>query len=187
MLPVLPIAILAGGAGLGLTLWAATESPTAPEPRFFDPVLSEGIGLCGPDDKGRPLLDYYRKVAAKTETSPFTPPAAGNDSQAAAADAPLYRNLGKLTFPVTTASPMAQRYFNQGLVFAYGFNHWEAQRAFQAAQKLDPECAMCFWGEALVLGPNINWPMEAAAIAPAFKAAAEAQRLAPTPATRSRR
>src|SRR5262249_3981929 len=61
---------------------------------------------------------------------------------------------------------------------AYGFNHEEAQRAFRKAQKLDPECAMCFWGEALVLGPNINMPMVDAAVAPAFAAAQKAQALA---------
>ena len=75
MPPILPITILAGGAGLGLTLLAASESPPAREPRVFDPVLSSPAGVCGPDDKnGRPLLDYYRKVAAKSETSPFSPP-----------------------------------------------------------------------------------------------------------------
>ena len=97
----------------------------------------------------------------------------------AGSEVQLWEGLGPTAFPITTKNSTAQSYFNQGLVFAYGFNHWEAQRAFQAAQKLDPECAMCFWGEALVLGPNINWPMEAAAIAPAFKAVTEAQRLAP--------
>ena len=97
----------------------------------------------------------------------------------AGADVQLWEGLGPTSFTITTKDATAQKYFNQGLVFAYGFNHWEAQRAFQAAQKLDPQCAMCFWAEALVLGPNINWPMEAAAIAPAFKAVTEAQRLAP--------
>lgn len=97
----------------------------------------------------------------------------------AGAEVQLWEGLGPTSFTITTADATAQKYFNQGLVFAYGFNHWEAQRAFQAAQKLDPDCAMCFWGEALVLGPNINWPMEAAAIAPAFNAVTEAQRLAP--------
>jgi tetratricopeptide (TPR) repeat protein len=97
----------------------------------------------------------------------------------AGAEVQLWEGLGPTSFTITTKDANAQKYFNQGLVFAYGFNHWEAQRAFQAAQKLDPDCAMCFWGEALVLGPNINWPMEAAAIAPAFKAVTEAQRLAP--------
>ena len=174
MLPILPIAILAGGASVGLTLWVAAETPTAPEPRFFDPVLSESAALCGPNDTGRPLVEYYRKVAAKTETSPFTPPARGNDSKPAAADAPLYRNLGKLTFPITTASPTAQRYFDQGLRLAYGFNHAEALRAFRTALKHDPDCAMCAWGEALVLGPNINAPMQEDAVAPAIAAVRKA-------------
>jgi tetratricopeptide (TPR) repeat protein len=169
MLPVLPIAILAGGAGLGLTLWATAETSSARAPRFFDPILSDGGGLCGPDT-GRPLLEFYRKVAAKSETSPFTPPAVSPERPGAAADAPLYRNLGTLTFPVTTARPMAQRYFDQGLRLAYGFNHAEALRAFHTAQKHDPDCAMCFWGEALVLGPNINAPMQELAVAPALAA-----------------
>ena len=58
------------------------------------------------------------------------------------------------------------------------FNHGEAQRAFRKAQKLDPDCAMCFWGEALLLGPNINMPMVEEAVAPAFAAAQKAQALA---------
>ena len=60
--------------------------------------------------------------------------------------------------------------FNQGLRLTYAFNHSEVQRAFRKAQKLDPDCAMCFWGEALVLGPNINLPMQEDAVAPAFAA-----------------
>jgi hypothetical protein len=60
----------------------------------------------------------------------------------------------------------------------YAFNHSEAQRAFRKAQKLDPDCAMCFWGEALVLGPNINLPMQEDAVAPARAAAEKAGVLA---------
>ncbi|MET0924162.1 MAG: hypothetical protein ABWY47_13575, partial [Xanthobacteraceae bacterium] len=70
---------------------------------------------------------------------------------------------------------MAQRYFDQGLRLAYGFNHAEAARAFRAAQKLDPDCAMCAFGEALVLGPNINAPMDAEAVEPAMAAVLKAQ------------
>ena len=70
----------------------------------------------------------------------------------------------------------AQAYFDQGLRLTYAFNHGEAQRAFRKAQKLDPACAMCFWGEALVLGPNINLPMQDDAVAPAFAAAQKATR-----------
>ena len=57
---------------------------------------------------------------------------------------------------------------------AFGFNHAEAQRAFRAAQKLDPACALCCWGEALILGPNINVPMNPEANAPALAALAKA-------------
>jgi hypothetical protein len=79
---------------------------------------------------------------------------------------PLYRGLGALPFPIRAANAKTQAYFDQGLRLAFGFNHAAAQRAFQAAQKLDPLCAMCYWGEALVLGPNINAPMMPEALAP---------------------
>ena len=72
----------------------------------------------------------------------------------------LVDGLGKVHFPVTTASPAAQRYFDQGLGFAYGFNHAAAIAAFREAQRLDPSCALCFWGEAMAHGPNINAPMD---------------------------
>lgn len=75
---------------------------------------------------------------------------------------PLYDGLGKVHFPITTSNPLAQRYFDQGLSFAYGFNHAGAVAAFREAQRLDPQCAMCFWGEALARGPNINAPMDPA-------------------------
>jgi hypothetical protein len=61
-----------------------------------------------------------------------------------------------MTWAITTSDPDAQRYFDQGLVIDFAFNHAESARSFRAAQALDPECAMCFWGEALALGPNIN-------------------------------
>src|SRR5262249_20080667 len=67
---------------------------------------------------------------------------------------------------------------DQGLKLSWNFNHAEARRAFRMAQKLDPRCAMCFWGEALVLGPNINVPMMPEAQAPAVAALKQAQALA---------
>ncbi|MFQ5777881.1 MAG: hypothetical protein ACE5IP_07730 [Terriglobia bacterium] len=73
--------------------------------------------------------------------------------------APRLQNLGDHTHPITTSSPRAQLFFNQGLNLGYGFNHREALRSFQEAARLDPECAMAYWGQALVLGPNINMPM----------------------------
>ena len=88
---------------------------------------------------------------------------------------PLWDGLGSITYKITTANERAQAYFDQGLRLAYAFNHGEAQRAFRKAQKLDPDCAMCFWGEALVLGPNINLPMQEDAVAPGLRRRAEGE------------
>jgi hypothetical protein len=74
--------------------------------------------------------------------------------------APRLQNLGTHRFKVTTASSRAQLFINQGVNLAYGFNHAEAARAFAEAARLDPNCAMAYWGHALVLGPNINAPMD---------------------------
>ena len=73
--------------------------------------------------------------------------------------APRLQNLGAHAFPVTTRSRQAQLFINQGVNLAYGFNHAEAGRAFREAARLDPDCAMAYWGQALVLGTNINVPM----------------------------
>ena len=70
--------------------------------------------------------------------------------------APLLSGLGTHDHKISTEIPGAQRYFNQGLVLSFAFNHAESIRSFKAAQKLDPSCAMCYWGEALSRGPNIN-------------------------------
>lgn len=73
---------------------------------------------------------------------------------------PLYPDLTTSPFPVSTRDTQARRYFSQGLLLTYGFNHAGAVRSFREAQRLDPNCAMCWWGEALALGPNINAPMD---------------------------
>lgn len=79
--------------------------------------------------------------------------------QAAPALPPLFENLGTHSRKITTSSPEAQRYFDQGLRFLFGFNHGMAIRSFQAAAQLDPECAMAHWGIALANGPHINFPL----------------------------
>ena len=90
----------------------------------------------------------------------------------------LHEALGRHHFRISTPIPMAQRYFDQGMILMYGFNHAEAARSFQYAQTLDPTCAMCFWGEALVLGPNINAPMADSAVPQAWTAVEQARALA---------
>ena len=77
--------------------------------------------------------------------------------------APRLQNLGRHTFPVSTKNDQTQRFMNQGLNLSYGFNHAEAGRAFAEAARLDPNLAMAHWGQALVLGPNINAAMDPAA------------------------
>lgn len=76
--------------------------------------------------------------------------------------APLMTNLGKHGMKVSTANERAQLFFNQGLNLYYGFNHLEAYRSFKEVARLDPDCAMAYWGQALSLGPNINLPMDPA-------------------------
>jgi len=116
-----------------------------------------------------------------TEVAPFhhglhAAPTAGPTAYDEAVP-PLFDNLGRHTWPITTRTTQVQAFFDQGLRLAYGFNHAEARRAFRQAQRLDPSCAMCFWGEAYVLGPNINVPMEPSANAPALAALGRAQAL----------
>jgi len=77
----------------------------------------------------------------------ITPP---NDS------VPLYGNLGPHTRTVTTTSPLAQAYFDQAKQLTFAYGHFEALPSFKEAQRHDPECAMCYWGEAWAEGPYLN-------------------------------
>ena len=79
--------------------------------------------------------------------------------ETAAAREPLFEGLGTYSRPVTTDSPDAQRYFDQGLAFLHAFNHGAAIRSFQEAARLDPTCAMAHWAIALASGPHINYPV----------------------------
>ena len=92
--------------------------------------------------------------------------------------APVFTGLGVHHMAVT-ATPEAQRFFDQGVNLVFGFNHAEAIRSFREAARLDPNCAMCWWGMAFALGPNINLPMPDDAVAPAWQALRNAQTLAP--------
>ncbi|MBA4853041.1 hypothetical protein [Emticicia sp. BO119] len=74
--------------------------------------------------------------------------------------APLLSGLEGINFPISTKNVEAQKYFNQGLMLAYGFNHAEAARSFYEVTRQDSACAMGWWGFAYVLGPNYNAGME---------------------------
>jgi tetratricopeptide (TPR) repeat protein len=101
--------------------------------------------------------------------------------------APTFKGLGDHHHPISTKNPDTQRYFDQGVNLLFGFNHAEAIRSFKEAARLDPDCAMCWWGVAVALGPNINMPMPPDAVAPAWEALQNAKALAhrATPAERA--
>jgi tetratricopeptide (TPR) repeat protein len=107
-----------------------------------------------------------------------TAPAAATEP-ALPADAPPLFRLGTHHFAISTRTPLAQRYFDQGLAEAYAFNHAKAIRDFAYAARLDPQCAICSWGVALAHGPNINLPMDTDAAKAAWVALQEAQARAP--------
>jgi tetratricopeptide (TPR) repeat protein len=94
------------------------------------------------------------------------------------AETPIYDNLGTYHMAITTASPIAQEYFDQGLRLTYGFNHDEAVKSFREGIRADSTCAMCYWGVANALGPNINLPMDTSAVRPAYEANQRALALA---------
>ncbi|MCD9028459.1 hypothetical protein LDO26_09590 [Luteimonas sp. BDR2-5] len=98
----------------------------------------------------------------------------------------LLEGLGDYHFPVTTARPEVQRWFDQGMMLAYGFNHDAAERSFLKAAELDPDCAMCWWGASLVLGPHVNAAMDPADNANAWQRLQRARELAPKAGERER-
>ena len=79
-----------------------------------------------------------------------------NDVDTTQQIAPLFENLGDLNFSISTKEKLAQTFFNQGMKLTYAFNHAEAHRSFMEASRLDPTAPMTYWGQAYVLGPNIN-------------------------------
>ncbi|MDX1477866.1 MAG: tetratricopeptide repeat protein [Saprospiraceae bacterium] len=114
--------------------------------------LKRAINLCTPAKEGLATLP-------------------GNDGSLV----PLFDGIDVYDYPITTKSKIAQMYFNQGLVLAYGFNYAEAARSFREAIRRDPECAMCHWGLAYSLGPTYNWPMDMDVLSTARDALYQAQ------------
>jgi tetratricopeptide (TPR) repeat protein len=93
--------------------------------------------------------------------------------------APVFKGLGAHRHKITTKAARTQKLFDQGVNLTFGFNHAEAIRSFREAARLDPHCAMCWWGIAFALGSNINLPMPDDAVAPAWIALHNAIALKP--------
>jgi hypothetical protein len=137
--------------------------------RKFALVTALVLGGCAGPPDGPPSGDAGHDHAHTHPPRRVIPEGAG---------APLFNDLGDYHRPITTSSKLASRYFDQGLVLAYGFNHAEALRSYKEASSQDPNCAMCAWGEAYVLGPNINKPMDDADVPAAYEAVQRAQVIA---------
>ena len=130
-----------------------------------------------------PLLSALGAALAVGVAAPALAAQEHHHAAAKAAPAPAARpalldGLGTHSYRITTRSALAQRFFDQGLRLAYAFNHEEALRSFREASRLDPQAAMAWWGQALVLGPNINAPMNPADAATAHEASRKALALA---------
>lgn len=128
------------------------KSPTRPSRRAFIFLVAVLLSACLPQSQPPPIAPSLKEIRPTPR---------------------LLENLGEQTHPISTTSPLAQRYFNQGLILVFGFNHEAAIKSFEAALHLDPECGLCHWGIALSMGPNINRPMGPNA---AIRAYAESRR-----------
>ena len=152
--------LLAGAAvcAFGLAVPSVTfvefqpsDEGAAPAAGQFDP-LAYLSGICRTRAGGQPqLLARFLSAAAAYAATP----------DAAAVPPPLILGAASGVMDATV-NDAARPYFAQGMGLTDGFNHAEAVRAFRAAQALDPDCAMCLWGEAYALGPNINKVMDPA-------------------------
>lgn len=123
---------------------------------------------------------------AETPVAAAVPAPAVSPPEMALIGANLLEGLGNHHFPVSSTHPEVQRWFDQGLMLAFGFNHDAAERSFLKATELDPACAMCWWGAALVLGPHVNATMDPQDNADAWSRLQRARTLAPKASERER-
>ncbi len=87
--------------------------------------------------------------------------------------------LGKFTRPISSKNAGAQAYFDQGFQLMYAYGKQDATRAFREAEKRDPDCAICYWGEAWSWGSYLNGPMQPFEAPYAYAAMQKAIALAP--------
>ncbi|WGL15474.1 hypothetical protein PVT68_11910 [Microbulbifer bruguierae] len=143
------------------------------------PVMAAGAAASAQE------VDTESPQKAKPHHQHYREPATDKPSPSGAL-APRLQNLGKHTFPTSCKNERAQRFIDQGLNLAYAFNHAESGRSFREAARLAPDCAMTYWGQALVLGPNINAPMNPEVEAQAKELVQKAMSLRNTADTRER-
>ena len=139
------ILALASAAAVAADAPARQTAYSAETLAMLDPIRLAGP-LCGRGRAGEALRDRLKRASALKQAP-------------ARSEIPLIDVPATIRLRATSTVPDVQRYVRQGLLYAYGFNHGAAIDSFRAAQRRDPACAICFWGEAYALGPNINSPM----------------------------
>jgi tetratricopeptide (TPR) repeat protein len=175
----LPSLLLAAAAAASCAHDTVQVPPTPPSAATTTTTAATRSGAARPTQAAPPAAPpRARAVVSIPQVAPaLAPPPTTIAGWARGAQ--IFPDLGDLHRAVTTRSPAAQAYFDQGLRLAYGFNHDEAARSFAEAAELDPRCAMCFWGLALALGPNYNVPMLPDRARVAWQALERARALAP--------
>lgn len=152
----MPTARSAAALVISLLLGTALAGAAAADPAPAMPGMGKGGMMMGP------MLGPMPAVYAGEADKP---------------GAPVFAGLGAHRHPISTKNRGTQTFFDQGVNLLFGFNHAEAIRSFREAARLDPDCAMCWWGVAVALGPNINLPMPDDAVQPAWAALQKARAL----------
>ena len=130
---------------------------------------------------GSPAMAQVAAPVPAPAPAPPMPAHAGHDDNLVPKVPTLLTGYGQGGFPVTTSSPAAQAFFDNGMQLAHAFAHKAAIAAFAEARRLDPACAMCAWGEAWSSGPTINYDKDAAETASLATIADTAAKLATGP------
>ncbi|KUR72630.1 hypothetical protein AQZ52_05160 [Novosphingobium fuchskuhlense] len=168
--PIMALVLLASGgiaAAAGAARWHPAPHSDAAALAMLDPSRLAAAACAEKARASEPVL-LRRLAQAASLMGPVVPD-----------KFPLYGGVPRSALEPGGLTAEARPWFDQGLEMAYNFNHAAAVASFRKAQALAPGCALCFWGEALVQGPNINAPMDAKALAPTLKALEKAQALAP--------
>ncbi len=163
-IPVIAFAALMAAS----TSYAADKS--APHHAETPADRMAGMQMSGPMSMGLPLSPMPSIYAGEADKP----------------GAPVFTGLGVHHIAISTKVPQTQKFFDQGVNLLFGFNHAEAIRSFREAARLDPDCAMCWWGMSVALGPNINLLMPPDAVAPAWQALQQAQARASKASPRER-
>lgn len=147
---------------------AFAEAPSAEALAMLDPIR-RAVSICS-QRGGVSSLSGRLQFASTLSITSGTIQSGGAGTETM----PLFEGAPEFQLVSASSNETAQAYFNQGLMLTFGFNHNGAIRSFQAAQSIDPDCALCWYGEALALGPNINAPMDPAANPAALAAVQQA-------------